>query len=545
MSSHSKKMNRRSLLKAAGVTGIVSAFDPVTLIGSLLKQRSSGKAFAQGQNQSRYIAITSAGAPPRWVFDLLLNHNNSADFRSNPQMGTRYKATNNVYTDVEYVLERIGSHWLPPLWNFNLPGPGNINNRKLSSLLQHMTHFRGIDTNNAGHDFCQRLHFVTASATQSLPALVGDRSNVPIPAINAAAAGYSYMSTASRTAISLTSGGNYITEVLAPFSRPTGLSQGMTNTLNNTTSEMAAAQSALDAEIGANKPEYRAVAEARNSARQLMQSQFPNFDTEWTTLLNKYQDLITRALNATYPGINDRQIGIAPAARDKTYDINDKICAETDIRTIIQATTNVGQLARGFALTEFILKNDLSRSIAFNHGGLVGLANPPSTSSPMDEHFTGKMTSLLINTLLFAALGSCLLELVEVCKGLGIWDKTAIDVAGEFNRSPKQNGTGADHGFRGASVALYSGSITAGPFVLGNIRADGTVGNGSQYIGTWGSGAPVPSLGGVPLSMAHFAASLATILQTQSPVTAVASLLELRNGTIRPLASYNNGIIVK
>jgi hypothetical protein len=150
MTTSNKTINRRDFLKTFGATGLLSVFDPFSIIESLLQEKQSGQALAQSENQSRYIAITSAGAPPRWVFDLLLNPRNSSEFRSNPHMGTRYKETNGVYTDVEYVLQQIGGkYWLPPLWNFNLPGPDGINDRKLSSLLPNLVHFRGIDTNNA------------------------------------------------------------------------------------------------------------------------------------------------------------------------------------------------------------------------------------------------------------------------------------------------------------------------------------------------------------------------------------------------------------
>jgi hypothetical protein len=122
----------------------------------------------------------------------------------------------------------------------------------------------------------------------------------------------------------------------------------------------------------------------------------------------------------------------------------------------------------------------------------------------------------------YRAYASCLLELIDRLKAENIWNDTVIDTAGEFNRAAKGIGTGSDHGWQGASAAIYSGAIT-GPIVLGNIKKE--TGATSAYPGTWGYGAPVTGLPSGQLTLGHVAATLAFLLRTQSPITAYSKII--------------------
>jgi uncharacterized protein (DUF1501 family) len=145
-----------------------------------------------------------------------------------------------------------------------------------------------------------------------------------------------------------------------------------------------------------------------------------------------------------------------------------------------------------------------------------------------DEHFTGKMPSLLVNSYLARAHAACLLELIRQLGAKGIFKDTVINCSGEFNRSPRNNGTGSDHGFRGASLAIYSGAIN-GPIVIGNVAANAPDPN---HSGTWGQGAGIAALGGQALDVGHAGATIAALLRVESPLTSRRSVVDEKTDNV-------------
>ncbi len=150
-----------------------------------------------------------------------------------------------------------------------------------------------------------------------------------------------------------------------------------------------------------------------------------------------------------------------------------------------------------------------------------------------DEHAVGAGFSLLVNSLRSRAFAACLLEFKdEMSKpGVDLWKKIFVDYGGEFNRNPRNDGSGSDHAFTGKSVSLYSGAIANGPIVLGNLAKGSTTG---EHMGTWGAGAPVSQLGQT-MGLNHMAATIAHLLDVKSPVTSAASVVNLSSeGIITP-----------
>jgi hypothetical protein len=214
----------------------------------------------------------------------------------------------------------------------------------------------------------------------------------------------------------------------------------------------------------------------------------------------------------------------------------------SDIRTLLDpGDVTVRGLAELFATAEFIFENKLSSSVVGNHEHIIGLAPPYQRIDP-DQHVTGSLSTTYFNAMMFSALGSCLLEFVDFLKSKGLYDSTLIEIASEFNRSPKASDGGADHAFMGASSILFSGSIK-GPQIIGNIAQEDRTG---IYRGaTYGNGAPNPELGGSSLSPAQRASAIAAIIGVAPPIPSAKSAVKKeREGKVVPNDGVPQGKII-
>ena len=208
-----KKMNRRGFLMAAGA---LSSVDPITLLAQLLMQKKFGLAAAATNSDKRYVLIQQPGAPARWVFDLFVDPEKSSKFIRNPHMATQYTAVNGRNVGLAYNLINIDGNWVPPIWNANLPAP-NGQTRKLRSLLANMMHIRGIDTGNAAHPFCRKLHMQPLGAVTSVTSLTAAGGGTPIPAVNIRTTDYAYADKEGLLPVTLSSNGNIISELMEAF----------------------------------------------------------------------------------------------------------------------------------------------------------------------------------------------------------------------------------------------------------------------------------------------------------------------------------------
>jgi hypothetical protein len=527
------KKSRRQFLQEMGAFSSGAAFlnSPLglflsSIIGSALTRNM---ALAQGINPRRYVNIQNATAPPRWMFDLMINAYGTANTLAlgNGMLGTRYVANGGRYTDVEYRTVLLNGIRVPWIWQYNVPKAGG-GTRPMKDLIPNMLVLQGITTGNPGHPGSQSLHFRPAGATRTLGALSADFSNAYIPAINLTAQSFLFVSLKGKSAVPVPSNGNMLQTLLNPFLSQA--SQSFKDMRNNVNLKAALndARTAMDSVAQSDHLSANALIESQKSAEQLINGGFGDLATQWSTLLAKYEDIVQRAIKAVIPGINDLPVGDAtPATRGKTYDLTDQTVKFADLRELMNsATLGVSRLAQQFAITEYVLKNDLSYSVTMSPGSMIGMKTGAGLNTianhGVDEHSTGKMPSLLINSLVYMAYAGCMLELIDQLKTKGIWDDTLIDMGGEFNRSARVDGTGSDHGYLGKSVALYSGGFN-GPLVVGNIRAQ----TGSS---AWGMGATVTQLGR-QLQMNDMAATISYLLRTPSPITSATSLVTVNATT--------------
>ena len=511
------KVNRRKFMQGIGTTTGTALFSQALMQMGASILAGSNQALGQEKNPRRMVSLFFPGAPARWMFNLFLTPYSTRNFMANTMVGTRFEAENGRYTKAVYdTVEKHGMN-VPYIWDLDLPQAGG-GTRPMSDLLPHMLALQGINTGNAGHPGSQAFHWRPSGATQSLTALSADASMTPFSAINTFGNNMIFLSRENKSQVVLGGRGNLLDRLLAPFDHNISNAQRTKQQILETLM-----QRATDRLNQAHKSKAKGVetlVENNQQTVDLLQRGFGGIDAFWNTNLQKYENLIRRTIAQNLPGINDRPIGKQNPGNEASHLINRNGNRLPDMRTMIDNNSTIPSLAAQFVVAEYVLTTELSRSVVMR-------VLPIRNTINHDQHNSGSLATIYFNTLLYRAVSACTLELVDQLKAKGIWKDTVIEMASEFNRSPKFADGGSDHGWQGKSVTYFSGAIN-NPLILGPIRR--TLNN--KYRGTWGVGANSSSLGGV-MQNAHAIASLAYLLRVPSPITSTNSLVYFDGGELK------------
>jgi hypothetical protein len=230
--------------------------------------------------------------------------------------------------------------------------------------------------------------------------------------------------------------------------------------------------------------------------------------------------------------------------------------ASVDLRSMMPSF-DVHGLANEFALSELAFRHQLSSAIVMSPRSSLTATLPatvdanniraiqdPVTNTttfsiisgtpqdrqshiPLDAHNVGSLMTLLAFTAFYRGLAACVYEFSRAI-GSEVFEKTVIEIASEFNRSPRVDCVGSDHGFNGTTFSLFSGSID-GTHCIGDIYSEPPNSSGSRGFnpGTWGWGAGMASLGGIKLNQGNILSSLAALFGVASPAPNSLALLEL------------------
>ena len=228
-----------------------------------------------------------------------------------------------------------------------------------------------------------------------------------------------------------------------------------------------------------------AVPEMYDSAIELMESNIYGLAAKWAPTVAKYRAIVKEAMQPAkgkLPGVYDAAIPTADLPQYRVTQDNKRISTMADLRDMVTANTNVGQMAENFAVTELMI-DTVTSNMVLTMRVPTGFSAPHGVSAiTHDQHFIGSVVSTLTTTLFYRAFLGCLTELTGELKTKKIFDRTVIHISSEFNRTPRADGSGADHGFMGSNTTLISGMIKK-VGVVGNIqKADYS----TTYKGTFG-----------------------------------------------------------
>ncbi|MGE0527140.1 MAG: hypothetical protein AB7G93_09710 [Bdellovibrionales bacterium] len=485
------KTTRRSFLsttaKGMGVLGLSSS-----LIDSIVLQILN-KACAQTLTKEiYYVHVSLAGGLPRWQFDLPLKPLSNSTFRA-AKFGTVIEGSPGNYS-VQYVtkpytISNTQKVNLAPVWFMNSSG------KKFTDLLPNMAMIRGVDMEINSHPISNGRQVAPNIGGYSISGVTADAANLPLPGVlqNGTigdSASNVFRSTRGLAGLSFNhKTANPVGTLLRAF-KP--LNPAAEFTKSDWQSAREQVQTRFDEYALAMGVHSSSLAEAYSSAEELVSKGIINLQDDYPALKDKYRDLIS---DAVFPGSGALSAYFPNTITVDASSRSFQLVQNTNIQTsnlwdVLGNSTFPEAMAEGFAVAELMIKNNLSSSYVISVPGWEKLRIGGTVSSPTlvtisnDHHFVGQYPETLLTTLQYRALLSCLCEFTE---RLGDkFNKTVIHISSEWNRSPRADGTGSDHGVTGSNVSLISGMIQ-GPVVIGNIRADSGL---PLYPGTWGVAAP-------------------------------------------------------
>lgn len=554
-------ITRRNVLKTLGSA---IAWSPVqmlagTIVNGLLTRAASA---ATGTRPRNYLLINMYGGPARWVFDSPLRLNGNESLLPNPMIGTRFAAAPAPGPGtLEYASHDVAGFQMPHLWGFDVPRAGG-GTRPMADLMGNMLVLRGFDMGLDGHSINNTRIVTPLPGGPCLNGLVADAAQASIPAINIGASpgASAYFAPQGTGAVDIPVAHEaYLDFLFAPFA---GADADLLRDRAHVDATVTQALAALRTASVQASPGHAPLFRDRDNAEKLLRDSIEGFHAVYADLVGKYEDLITRSVrNTRLAGLTDRPVpGLKlpfVAAGDVTRDVaigayaNEALyLGNDDLRTMFDQAT-LSDFAKQLALAEYVLTKGLSASVMINPGPLANLTFENSALKAdlvktmtaqgdskfslapgavpysgteitnilrQDPHFTGTYLTLLGHSLYFRAIAACLVELIDRLKaakvdGLRVFDETVVHLASEFDRNPRVDGSGSDHGFRGNVASIFSGAVDR-PLVLGNIYDALDL---STTVGTWGEGAPVRGLKNRVMELGHVMSSLAALLRVPSP----------------------------
>jgi hypothetical protein len=520
--------SRRRFLKlfaeSFGYLGI-SALGLELLAKSLL-QKAMAATISDLSPSGYYLHWSFPGAPPRWFFDLLLTPGGLTSTNFIPGgFGNSFKGSGSSLA-VEYKVNKhvIGGKtlYLPPVWSMS---PSSTD---FTSILPNTLFVRGMDMEIDNHNLSNQRQVCPIIGGVSLSGAVADRSTCPVPAINdlgtAASVAFKSKKGLAKNDISysVSSTVNPVSTLLKPFSpffsgRP-----------QHTADQVALQEQAFrEFERQAQKAGINggALGIMYDNAMDLISQNIGSLGDQWASVFAKYENLIQAALipkKGSLPGVFDKAIpGSATDPRFRFERLTGDFLTLPDIRDMITSSVVIPRLAENFSIAELTL-HSLTSTLTLSAGSIDKINfNGALKRSTHDQHYVGTAVGVIQNTLFFRAFLAGLTEQVRVLKQKGLFDRTVIHISAEFNRIPKTDGSGADHGVVGSNATLISGMIgEAG--VVGNIKKDYS----ANYKGTWGV-ADHYVLGGLdrPIQVNDVALTVSSMLGIDSIVTNGRSLL--------------------
>ncbi len=547
-------LSRREILQILGAGATLPFVSPVSAVVASLISSAALEANAQSDAGPRnYVFIYLESGPPRWYFDLALHP------YKGPETVVRNGGVNNCFVGGQpaYLAKPFSAAGqtvnMPILWGANLPRPNGQAAAPMAGLLENMLIVRGYDMQSDGHVNNRIKQMLPLTGAASLNGLVADGSTKPLPAVTVAGGVMDDAYTSNQGVGQLKwfpedAARNPLQQFLDPFQYEDAIKQSPLYAKRQNLNEvMEAALGKMKKAAEARAPGSGGLFRDRESARGLLLKAFGDLPGIYGGLVGKYRAIIAGCMALDIPGVNDQPVATAGIAAQMRQGVNlldpsgnPKVYEQADLRTILKADTMLTNLAEGFAVAEFMIAEGLGAAVQLScnqPANLLQVAGGAQVNvlHQSDEHAAGTALSTLIWSYGYRGIAACIYELVQVLKAKGQWNNTVIHLANEFSRSARTDGSGADHGWEGNVMSLWSGAIKA-PLVIGNIRANASDATKDipAYAGTWGGAANIDhdkTIG--HLNIGHVSSTVATLLNVERPMKNFASLITADDSGIK------------
>lgn len=515
MSSNRRKFLADSI-KGLGALGITHAMSNL-IIQSIA---SSAKAQTLSVSDKIYIFIHLRSGPPRWLFDLPLTPNGSSsnytDHFSHQSLGTAVELVSGK-SQVVYKAWRdaVSGYWLPPVWGSN-PAGGTFTN-----CLSNAAFIRGVDYEVNGHELGAIRNQSPVSGGLSIAGVFSEKTN---SVFNAAVTGYLTMAFKGTQNISPVGYSHYVGGTQNPISDMMSYFKGRTVQNSIVTTNV---QNEFSNYGRTQKFEQKPLVEAKNKADALIAQGVQIFTDKWAPTFDKYKLKVREGLTKS-PNISSfvstsdlprpSDVNGVPDPRIQ-YAVGIPLGGFTDLKDIVSDTATGDSLAVVFATIEILVSMGLTQTITTEIGEYLslalsqtGLANNYFT---MDQHTMGSLITTIGTSFYYRGILTCLEELIVVLKNKNLFDKTLIHIGSEFNRIPRIDGSGSDHGPTGSGCLLISGMIKQ-TTVVGNIKDTPT----GTYAGSWGEADKHPINGGTqPIRLNDVARTICGMLGIKNVAT--------------------------
>ena len=538
------ELDRRSLLKnilvgtGIGTSGVMNTF----LTNMMVNLMQKGTAQAAGADPAfedfKFISLSMNGGLPRYYWDLPINPNGNDLFVANPMVVTKFNSDGSS----SYVNTKVGKYYLPHMWSGNIPTVSGF--APMADIAKNMLIMRGIDLTIDSHEIDRVRQIAPIPGSASLTGLVADASSTPIPAVGRNGGGNYYNSKKGIAYLEL-GGSNPLNTAMSPFS-PSNLKIPFNSASVDQAIDQALLKMSANAE---SKNKYLpSTFSSRFNARKLMVKQFGNLQVEFNTIATKYRSLISRSFapdsNLILKGVESMSIEGNSGPKHRIGEV--EFYSDGDLLLSTDAKTSISELAEGMAIAEFMIINGLSSSINIQSGGISNFLVQQSISSftkavlktngrtsfTTDAHYAGADIALIVFTRYYRAISACLNELISKLKntktsGGNLYDKTLIAVTSDFNRLPRLDASGADHGWQGSNYTVFSGMISD-LAVVGNLKT-----TDSAKRGTWGLAGELTEIGGREAIIGNASSTVSNLLEVKTPTPNDSSFTAKVNGKMK------------
>jgi hypothetical protein len=485
---------RRHALKILGAATLAPVFkNPVAhLMDSMVKGLiHEARAVTGGKAPRNLVVFYLPGGAPRWSFDQIHDpYVTGISNAGNLQVVNGMSGGNSTMLKVPIGFSGGRTLYLPPIWNSNLPvaSGGFV---PMSNVLNNAMIIQGVNMLADGHSGNAAALVQPNSSAPSYGGFVADASESSVPSIALPYGQYSYRAPSGGGITPIFGFSNPLGNLLSPFEQQS-TNSGFLSRRAAMDLAMKSALQKLGQFAGSSDPAALALFSSQNKAENLLKSSLGDLSGSYSTLFTKYQSLMRLAIDqskAGVAGVTNSAIAASNfSAAHRKYQIPGGAliaATQTDLRDLITATTFVDGLAENFAITEYMITNGYSQYVSAGYGDLQAL-EPVSggglVASTSDEHDVGSIVSLIVNTARYRAFYACMNEFISVLKTKNLWSNSVILYGSEFNRAPRSDASGSDHGWQANVYTILSGAID-GPYMVGNtVGASGLP--GSTLVGS-------------------------------------------------------------